>query len=81
MEVEIELRAWQEELKAQVIEALRSNKLVALQDPTGSGKTLFALITTLVLNKRVLIVTRTINEYDPIVRELNRLGIYDYISW
>ncbi|GIU71230.1 MAG: DEAD/DEAH box helicase [Candidatus Nitrosocaldaceae archaeon] len=78
MEVEIELRAWQEELKDEVIEALRNNNLVVLQAPTGSGKTLFALITALALNKRVLIVTRTINEYDPIVRELHRLGIYDY---
>ncbi|GIU72022.1 MAG: DEAD/DEAH box helicase [Candidatus Nitrosocaldaceae archaeon] len=78
MEVEIELRKWQEELKDEVIEALKNNNLVVLQAPTGSGKTLFALITALALNKRVLIVTRTINEYDPIVRELNRLGIYDY---
>ncbi len=41
------LRDWQKEYKDVVIDALRNGRMVLLQAPTGSGKTLFALLTAL----------------------------------
>lgn len=70
----MKLRDWQLKLKDKVIKALKENYIVALQAPTGSGKTLFSLIVGLELKGKVLFVVRTHNEYYPVYREYTRIA-------
>ncbi len=70
----MELREWQSKLKDEVEGLLRERKVVFLNAPTGSGKTLFSLIVGLDLFPRVVVAVRTHNEYFPFFREAKRLG-------
>ncbi|QKQ99461.1 ATP-dependent DNA helicase [Metallosphaera tengchongensis] len=70
----MELRDWQHSLKDKVVKALNEGQLVALQSPTGSGKTLFSLVSALEVRDKVLFAVRTLNEFYPIYREAVRLG-------
>ncbi|MCG3109749.1 ATP-dependent DNA helicase [Metallosphaera sp. J1] len=70
----MELRDWQLALKDKVVKGLREGLLVALQSPTGSGKTLFSLVSALEVRPRVLFAVRTHNEFYPVYREATRLG-------
>ncbi len=70
----MELRDWQLALKDKVVKGLREGNLVALQSPTGSGKTLFSLVSAFEVRPRVLFTVRTHNEFYPVYREVNRLG-------
>ncbi|ARM76344.1 helicase C-terminal domain-containing protein [Acidianus manzaensis] len=70
----MDLRDWQSKLKDRVISSFKNNFLVALQSPTGSGKTLFSMITSLEYKGKVIYAVRTHNEYFPIYREAKRLG-------
>ncbi|WP_338600124.1 ATP-dependent DNA helicase [Sulfolobus tengchongensis] len=67
----MEFREWQSKIAEKVIDALRNNFLVILQAPTGSGKTLFALYTSLKVKQKVIFVVRTHNEFFPVYRELS----------
>ncbi len=69
----IQLRDWQLKLKDKVINDLKDNRLVLLQAPTGSGKTLFALLASLSTYRKVIYAVKTHNEYEPVVREVGRL--------
>ena len=66
----MKLREWQEKLSEKVVDALRNNFLVILQAPTGSGKTIFALYTSLKAKSKAIFVVRTHNEFFPVYREL-----------
>ncbi len=70
----MDLRNWQRSLKDKVVEHLKNGFLVALQAPTGSGKTLFSLLVSFQVKSRVLFVVRTHNEFFPVYREAKRLG-------
>jgi len=69
----LKLRDWQEKLKGKVVEALRSKKVVLLNAPTGSGKTLFSLLVGFELFDRVIAAVKTHNEFFPYYREAKRL--------
>lgn len=69
----IQLRDWQDRLKDRVINDLKDNCLVLLQAPTGSGKTLFALLASLSTDRKVIYAVKMHNEYEPVVREVERL--------
>ncbi|BDB97207.1 helicase C-terminal domain-containing protein [Saccharolobus caldissimus] len=66
----MKLREWQQQIADIVVKLLKDNFLVALQAPTGSGKTLFALYTSFKVKDKVIFVVRTHNEFFPIYREL-----------
>jgi DNA excision repair protein ERCC-2 len=70
----VDLRHWQRAIKDKVVEHLKNGFLVALQAPTGSGKTLFSLLVSFDVKPRVLFVVRTHNEFFPVYREAKRLG-------
>ena len=70
----VELREWQEKLKDEVKGLLKERKVVFLNSPTGSGKTLFSLVVGLEAYPRVVVAVRTHNEYTPFYREAKRLG-------
>ncbi|BFH72679.1 ATP-dependent DNA helicase [Sulfurisphaera javensis] len=70
----MELREWQKQLKDKVIEAVKQGFLVALNSPTGSGKTLFSLLVGLEVKGKILYVVRTHNEYYPVYRDLKKIN-------
>ncbi|BDC19714.1 ATP-dependent DNA helicase [Acidianus sp. HS-5] len=70
----MDLRDWQVKLKERVLGSLKKEFLVALNSPTGSGKTLFSLVVGTELKGKILYVVRTHNEYYPVYRESKRLG-------
>ncbi|AWR97637.1 DEAD/DEAH box helicase [Acidianus sulfidivorans JP7] len=70
----MDLREWQSKLKDRVLSSFKNNYLVALQAPTGSGKTLFSMITSLEYKGKIIYAVRTHNEYFPIYREAKRLN-------
>ncbi|MCY0883410.1 MAG: hypothetical protein OWQ50_06385 [Acidianus infernus] len=70
----MDLRDWQIKLKDKVLDSLKRGFLVALNSPTGSGKTLFSLIVGVELKGKVAYIVRTHNEYYPVYRESKRLG-------
>ena len=70
----MELRDWQKHLKDKVIQHVKEGFLIALNSPTGSGKTLFSLLVGLSVKGKVLFVVRTHNEYFPIYRDLKKLN-------
>ncbi|MFP3226249.1 MAG: ATP-dependent DNA helicase [Sulfolobaceae archaeon] len=69
----VELREWQEKLKDKVAKAIKENFLVAINAPTGSGKTIFSLLILKILQKKGVYVVRTHNEYFPIYRDLKKI--------
>ncbi len=70
----MQLRDWQDKLKDKVINDLKDNRMVLLQAPTGSGKTLFALLASLSTDRKVIYAVKMHNEYEPVVREVERLS-------
>jgi Rad3-related DNA helicase len=73
--LEISLREWQKERFDEAINALQTKKILLLNAPTGAGKTLFVLLLGKELGKRVLFLTRTHSEFEPVTREAKRLGL------
>jgi DNA excision repair protein ERCC-2 len=69
----VDLRDWQIKLKDKVLNSLKRGFLVALNSPTGSGKTLFSLVVGTELKGKVAYIVRTHNEYYPVYRESKRL--------
>ncbi|BAB67389.1 helicase C-terminal domain-containing protein [Sulfurisphaera tokodaii] len=69
----MELRDWQKQLKDKVINAVKEGFLVALNSPTGSGKTLFSLLVGLNTKGKVIFVVRTHNEYFPVYRDVKKI--------
>jgi len=69
----VELRDWQKQLKDKIIQSVEEGFLIALNSPTGSGKTLFSLLVGLSVKDKVLFVVRTHNEYFPVYRDLKKL--------
>lgn len=70
----MELRDWQSQLKDKIISAEKQGFLVALNSPTGSGKTLFSLLVGLSVRDKVLFVVRTHNEFFPVYRDLKKIN-------
>ncbi len=70
----LQLRDWQARLKDAVVEELKKKKVVLLNAPTGSGKTLISLIVGFEIFPRVIAVVRTHNEFVPFYREAKRLN-------
>ncbi len=70
-----EFRKGQKELADEIEKSVRSNKLLIINAPTGFGKT-SAVIYGLLKAKaeKVLYVVRTVNEIDPVIRELKGFG-------
>jgi len=63
-------REWQSSLREKIIFQLKNNKVVLLQAPTGSGKTLFALDVAFSVGNKILVAVRTHNEFYPFYREI-----------
>ena len=70
----MELRDWQKQLKDKIIQYAKEGFLIALNSPTGSGKTLFSLLVGLSVKDKVLFVVRTHNEYFPVYRDIKKLN-------
>ncbi|BCU67172.1 DEAD/DEAH box helicase [Sulfolobales archaeon HS-7] len=66
----MQLRTWQSKAFDKVINEIKENKIVALQSPTGSGKTLFALFVGFKEFKKILFVVRTHNQFYPVYKEI-----------
>jgi len=56
------------------VESLKSKELVALQAPTGSGKTIFSLMVALSVKSKALFIVRTHNQFYSVFREARRLN-------
>jgi DNA excision repair protein ERCC-2 len=71
-----EYRKGQEEVASHVKEAVENNEILLLEAPTGFGKTA-AVIDGLERGgaEKVLWVVRTVNQVDPVIRELRRFGL------
>jgi len=68
-------RPGQRELAEQVKAAVESGRVLVVRAPTGFGKTASIIYGLLLAGvERVLYVVRTVNEIDPVVRELRRFG-------
>lgn len=78
MEPEFRLRDYQTNLVKFIETSLESNGGVAIESPTGSGKTIMALSACLAYaekhSKRILYLTRTNSQQEQVVRELRRLS-------
>lgn len=71
----LELREWQKSALDRAANSLRKGKIVALQSPTGTGKTLFSLLLLLKLsNNKVTFVVRTHSQFSAVYRESQRLS-------
>lgn len=72
-----EYRRGQREVSEAVRETVDSGGMLILEAPTGFGKTAAVLdgILGSGVDKRVLWVVRTVNEIEPVVRELRRFGV------
>ena len=70
-----EFRRGQRELAEEVAKCIKESCVLVVKAPTGFGKTA-AVIYGLLLSEasKVLWVVRTINELDPVIRELTRFG-------
>ena len=70
-------RSFQEELVKRILEDLEEGKTVALKAPTGYGKTIVVLYSSLLhaINKdeKIVYLVRTRNEINPVLRELYRI--------
>jgi DNA excision repair protein ERCC-2 len=73
-----ELRPGQKEISDLVKDAVEKNSIAIINAPTGFGKTA-AVIKGIIESKaeKVLWLVRTVNEIDPIIRELKRFNL-DY---
>lgn len=71
----MELRPWQKEKLDEAIEALKKEKTLLLDVPTGAGKTFFSLLLAKKLKKKCLFLTRTHSEFEVVKKEAERLGL------
>lgn len=69
------LREWQKKYKKTVVDKLREGKIVALQAPTGSGKTLFSLLVGKELGKKVIFLTNFYNEFSRVMEDAMKIGL------
>ena len=70
-----EFRKGQQELAEEVERTAREGELLVVNAPTGFGKTAAVLYGLMKAGaERVLYVVRTVNEVDPVIRELKLLG-------
>ncbi len=68
-------RPGQREAAEQIAEAVREGGIAVLRAPTGFGKTSTIIYALLKAGAdKVLYLVRTVNEIDPVVRELQRFG-------
>lgn len=78
MDHEFRLRQYQEDLVGFIEDSLEKSEGVAIESPTGSGKTVTALSACLGYagrhGKRILYLTRTNSQQEQVVRELRRLS-------
>ncbi len=85
MEREFRLRDYQESLVKFIDSSLESSGGVAIESPTGSGKTIMALSACLAYarrnSKRILYLTRTNSQQEQVIRELRRLSEKDNIRF
>ncbi|MEB3859618.1 MAG: hypothetical protein LRS43_00240, partial [Desulfurococcales archaeon] len=71
-------RPGQRELSDKVYETVKSGGLLVVKAPTGYGKTAAILYGALRADPEwIIYVVRTVNELDPVIRELKRFGV-DY---
>lgn len=75
MQMSITLREWQRSYLNVAVDQLRKEGTLLLQAPPGSGKTLFALKTSLNVGGTIIYLTRTHNEFTSVKREADRLGL------
>ena len=73
--MEIPLRDWQKEKLQEAVTVAEKEKVIFLNAPTGSGKTLFSLLLGKQLKKRILFLTRTHSEFESVRREAEKLGM------
>ncbi|MDM7275813.1 MAG: ATP-dependent DNA helicase [Thermoprotei archaeon] len=70
-----EFRRGQRELAEAVADTVRSNGVLVIRAPTGYGKTAAVVYGLLLAGvKRILYAVRTVNEIDPVLRELRVFG-------
>ena len=78
MEDNFELRSYQGEIISFITESLKGNIGVAIESPTGSGKTLMGLQGALKYatenGKKILYLTRTNSQQEQVIRELRRIA-------
>ena len=71
-----EFRRGQREVAEEVAKTVESGGMLVLRAPTGFGKTATLLYGALCSGaERILYLVRTVNEVDPVLRELRRLGV------
>jgi len=73
--LEISLREWQKEKFNEALNALKIKRILLLNAPTGAGKTIFVLLLGKELGKKILFLTRTHSEFEPVTRETERLNL------
>jgi Rad3-related DNA helicase len=73
--METPLRDWQKEKLQEAVAVAEKEKVIFLKAPTGSGKTLFSLVLGKQLKKKILFLTRTHSEFEPVRREAEKLGM------
>jgi len=71
----LNLYKWQEKAIKMTLNTLKRGGVVAINAPTGSGKTLLSLILAFKVKERVFSFVRTKNEFQPYIREANKMGI------
>jgi len=78
LENNFELRDYQGEIISFITESLKGNIGVAIESPTGSGKTLMGLRGALKYatenGKKILYLTRTNSQQEQVIRELRRIS-------
>lgn len=78
LELSFSLRSYQKSLIDFISGSLRTKYGVAIESPTGSGKTLIGLLGALDLvrkeGKKILYLTRTNSQQDQVLRELRRIS-------
>ena len=71
-----EFRRGQKELALEVARAVEEGEILVVRAPTGFGKTASIIYGLLLAGAdRVLYAVRTVNEIDPVLRELRRFGV------
>ena len=76
-------RPWQIKVADRAIDALAKGKIVIIDSPTGSGKTLILLkiaLARIQLGQKGYVAVRTVNELSPYSRDINRFlrGKFSY---
>ncbi len=75
-----EARRGQLEAAKSLAEAVREGRVFALSAPTGFGKTATIIYGLLLAGvEKAVYVVRTRNELVPVIRELSRFGVEDYV--